>query len=93
MRYVHPAAEQKGIVIEKFEFRAEGIIAAATVQESCSYYRNHHNGARAVMSTDPQKYGAPQGTILELFWPNSWQSCHRLTFLLDWACSIQSRVS
>ena len=35
MRYVHPAAEQKRIAMEKFEkFRAEGAIAAATVQHS-----------------------------------------------------------
>ncbi len=34
MRYVHPAAEQKRIAIEKFEkFRAEGIISAATAQQ------------------------------------------------------------
>ena len=34
MRYVHPAAEQKRLVIEKFEkFRAEGIISAATTQQ------------------------------------------------------------
>jgi hypothetical protein len=34
MRYVHPAAEQKRIAIEKFEsFRAEGVIAAATAQQ------------------------------------------------------------
>jgi integrase len=35
MRYVHPAAEQKRVVMEKFEkFRAEETIAAATVQQS-----------------------------------------------------------
>jgi integrase len=35
MRYVHPAAEQKRIAIEKFEkFRAEGIISAAAAQQS-----------------------------------------------------------
>lgn len=35
MRYVHPAAEQKRLAIEKFEkFRAEGIIDAAAVQQS-----------------------------------------------------------
>jgi integrase len=35
MRYVHPAAEQKRIAIEKFErFRAEGVINAATAQKS-----------------------------------------------------------
>jgi integrase len=35
MRYVHPAAEQKRMVIEKLEkFRGEGIITAATAQES-----------------------------------------------------------
>ncbi len=35
MRYVHPAAEQKRIAIEKFEkFRAEGIISAAATQQS-----------------------------------------------------------
>ena len=35
MRYVHPAAEQKRIVIEKFErFRAEGIINAFAAQGS-----------------------------------------------------------
>jgi hypothetical protein len=34
MRYVHPAAEQKRLVMEKFEkFRAEGIIGAATTQQ------------------------------------------------------------
>lgn len=34
MRYVHPAAEQKRIAIEKFEkFRAEGIISAAIAQQ------------------------------------------------------------
>ena len=35
MRYVHPAAEQKRVAIEKFErFRTEGIINAAAAQES-----------------------------------------------------------
>jgi integrase len=35
MRYVHPAAEQKRMAIEKFErFRAEGIINAAAAQQS-----------------------------------------------------------
>jgi integrase len=35
MRYVHPAAEQKRTTMEKFEkFRAEGIIAAATIHEN-----------------------------------------------------------
>jgi integrase len=35
MRYVHPAAEQKRIVMKKFEtFRAEGVIAAATDPKS-----------------------------------------------------------
>jgi hypothetical protein len=35
MRYVHPAAEQKRIAMEKFErFRAEGIISAAAAQQS-----------------------------------------------------------
>ena len=35
MRYVHPAAEQKRLAIEKFErFRAQGIISAAAAQES-----------------------------------------------------------
>jgi len=35
MRYVHPAAEQKRIAMEKFEkFRAEGIINAAEAQQS-----------------------------------------------------------
>src|ERR1700722_6386070 len=35
MRYVHPAAEQKRVAMEKFEkFRTEGIIAAATAQQS-----------------------------------------------------------
>jgi hypothetical protein len=35
MRYVHPAAEQKRVVMEKFEkFRAEQTSAAATVQQS-----------------------------------------------------------
>jgi len=35
MRYVHPAAEQKRVTIEKFEkFRAEGVIAAATAKNS-----------------------------------------------------------
>jgi integrase len=35
MRYVHPAAEQKRVVMEKFEkFRAEETIAAATVQQN-----------------------------------------------------------
>jgi integrase len=35
MRYVHPAAEQKRVAIEKFEkFRAEGIINAAALQRS-----------------------------------------------------------
>jgi integrase len=35
MRYVHPAAEQKRVAMEKFEkFRTEGTIAAATVQQS-----------------------------------------------------------
>lgn len=35
MRYVHPAAEQKRITIEKFErYRAEGVINAATAQKS-----------------------------------------------------------
>jgi hypothetical protein len=34
MRYVHPAAEQKRIVIDRLEkFRAEGVIAAATAQK------------------------------------------------------------
>jgi|SRR5215472_3963079 len=34
-RYVHPAAEQKRIAIEKFEkFRAEGVINATTAQKS-----------------------------------------------------------
>src|ERR1700719_3535189 len=34
MRYVHPAAEQKRLAIEKFEkFRAEAIISAATTQQ------------------------------------------------------------
>ena len=34
MRYVHPAAEQKRLAIEKFEkFRAVGIISAATTQQ------------------------------------------------------------
>jgi hypothetical protein len=32
--------------------------------------------------------GAPKGTILELFLPISWQACHRLRSLLDWACSM-----
>ena len=35
MRYVHPAAEQKRIAIEKFEkFRAEGVINAAAARKS-----------------------------------------------------------
>jgi hypothetical protein len=35
MRYVHPAAEQKRIAMEKFEkFRAEGIINAAAPRQS-----------------------------------------------------------
>jgi integrase len=35
MRYVHPAAEQKRMAMEKFEkFRAEGTIAATTLQRS-----------------------------------------------------------
>ncbi|MFZ0581136.1 MAG: hypothetical protein WA690_11720 [Candidatus Acidiferrales bacterium] len=35
MRYVHPAAEQKRVAMEKFEkFRTEQTIAAATVQGS-----------------------------------------------------------
>ena len=35
MRYVHPAAEQKRLAIEKFEkFRAEGVINAAAAQQS-----------------------------------------------------------
>jgi integrase len=35
MRYVHPAAEQKRLAIEKFEkFRAEGVIAVATALQS-----------------------------------------------------------
>jgi integrase len=35
MRYVHPAAEQKRVAIEKFEkFRAEGIISAAAARPS-----------------------------------------------------------
>jgi integrase len=35
MRYVHPAAEQKRIAIEKFEkFRTEGVISAAAAQQS-----------------------------------------------------------
>jgi integrase len=35
MRYVHPAAEQKKTAMEKFEkFSAEGIISAATAQQS-----------------------------------------------------------
>jgi integrase len=35
MRYVHPAAEQKRVAMEKFEkFRAEGIINAAATQQS-----------------------------------------------------------
>jgi integrase len=35
MRYVHPAAEQKPVAMEKFEkFRAEGVINAAAVQQS-----------------------------------------------------------
>ncbi|MBZ5502954.1 MAG: site-specific integrase [Acidobacteriia bacterium] len=35
MRYVHPAAEQKRVTIEKFEkFRAEGIINAAIAKQS-----------------------------------------------------------
>jgi hypothetical protein len=35
MRYVHPAAEQKRVVMEKFEqFRAEETIAAATAQQN-----------------------------------------------------------
>jgi integrase len=35
MRYVHPAAEQKRVAMEKFEkYRAEGVIAAATVQQN-----------------------------------------------------------
>ena len=35
MRYVHPAAEQKRIAIEKFErFRAEGVFNALTAQKS-----------------------------------------------------------
>jgi integrase len=35
MRYVHPAAEQKRMAIEKFErFRAEGIINAAAAQQN-----------------------------------------------------------
>lgn len=37
MRYVHPAAEQKKIAIEKFErYRAEGVINAATAAKSRS---------------------------------------------------------
>ena len=37
MRYVHPAAEQKRIAIEKFErFRAEGVFNALTAQKSHS---------------------------------------------------------
>jgi integrase len=35
MRYVHPAAEQKRVAIEKFEkFRTEGIINAVAAQKS-----------------------------------------------------------
>jgi integrase len=35
MRYVHPAAEQKRVAMEKFEkFRAEGVINAAAIQQS-----------------------------------------------------------
>ncbi|HXN20741.1 MAG TPA: site-specific integrase [Candidatus Binatus sp.] len=35
MRYVHPAAEQKRLAMEKFErFRAEGIMNAAAIQQS-----------------------------------------------------------
>jgi integrase len=35
MRYVHPAAEQKRIAIERFErFRTEGVISAATAEKS-----------------------------------------------------------
>jgi hypothetical protein len=35
MRYVHPAAEQKRLAMEKFEkYRAEQTLAAATVQQS-----------------------------------------------------------
>jgi integrase len=35
MRYVHPAAEQKRVAMEKFEkFRAEEIISAAAVQQN-----------------------------------------------------------
>jgi integrase len=35
MRYVHPAAEQKRLAMEKFErFRAEGVISAAADQQS-----------------------------------------------------------
>jgi integrase len=38
MRYVHPAAEQKRIAIEKFErYRAEGVIDAATVMAQKSH--------------------------------------------------------
>ena len=34
MRYVHPAAEQKRLAMEKFEkFRAEGVIDAAAAQQ------------------------------------------------------------
>jgi hypothetical protein len=35
MRYVHPAAEQERLAMEKFErFRAEGVISAAADQQS-----------------------------------------------------------
>jgi hypothetical protein len=35
MRYVHPAAEQKRVTIEKFEkFRAEGIINTVLAKQS-----------------------------------------------------------
>jgi integrase len=35
MRYVHPAAEQKRVAMEKFEkFRAEGVINAAAIRQS-----------------------------------------------------------
>jgi integrase len=44
MRYVHPAAEQKRMTIEKFEkFRAEGIISAAAAQQS--------QGATTILTT------------------------------------------
>jgi integrase len=35
MRYVHPAAEQKRVAMEKFEkFRADGVISAAAMHQS-----------------------------------------------------------